>query len=161
MEHKDHDKVFFANFGKVMAGLFGIFFVCIVAAAIVSGHDKKADPDALARIDERTRPVGQVVTDPAALIKVAAAAPAREPMSGEQVNGKLCAGCHGAGVLGAPKAGDKAAWSARLSAAGGVNGLVTHAIQGKNAMPPKGGDPSLSDDEIRAAVEFLLKQAGV
>lgn len=161
MEHKDHDKVFFANFFKVMAGLFGIFFVCIVAASLVSGKEKKVDPEAVARIAERTQPVGNVVTDPAALLKVAAAAPAREPMTGEQVSGKLCAGCHGAGVLGAPKIGDKATWAARASAAGGLDGLVASATKGKNAMPPKGGDPSLSDAEVREAVQYLMKQAGI
>lgn len=161
MDHKDHDKVFFANFGMVMAALFGIFFVCILAANLIDSGDAHADPARVARIEERIKPVSNVVTDPAALVQVAAAAPARAPMTGEQVNGKLCAGCHGAGVLGAPKTGDKAAWAARLSAAGGAAALAASAAKGKNAMPPKGGDPSLSDDEIRAAVEYLLKQSGV
>lgn len=161
MDHKDHDKVFFANFGMVMAALFGIFFVCILAANLIDSDDERADPAQVARIAERIKPVGSVVTDPAALVKVAAAAPARAAMSGEQVNAKLCAGCHGAGVLGAPKTGDKAAWASRLSAAGGIDGLAASAAKGKNAMPPKGGDPSLSDDEVRAAVEYLLKQSGV
>ncbi len=160
MDQNGHDKTFFANFGMVMAGLFGFFFICIVAARLLVS-DKQEDPAALARVEERIKPVGTVITDPAALVKVAAAAPAREPMTGEQVNTKLCAGCHMAGVLAAPKTGDAAAWSARKSAAGGLDGLVNAALHGKNAMPPKGGDPSLSDDEIRAAVEYLLKQAGV
>jgi len=161
VDQNGHDKVFFSNFGMVMAGLFGIFFICIVAARMIVGGEKKEDPAALARVEERIKPVATVITDPAALVKLAAAAPAREPMTGEQVNTKLCAGCHAAGVLGAPKTGDAAAWSARKSAAGGLDGLVNSALHGKNAMPPKGGDPSLSDDEIKAAVEFLLKQAGV
>lgn len=161
MEHKDHDKVFFSNFGKVMAGLFGIFFICVIAATLISGDDEKVDPAAVAQIGERIKPVAKVVTDPAALLKVAAAAPARAPMTGEQVNAKMCAGCHGAGVLGAPKTGDKADWAARASAAGGLDGLVASATKGKNAMPPKGGDASLSDEEVRAAVEYLTKQAGI
>ncbi|SFF58256.1 Cytochrome c5 [Fontimonas thermophila] len=162
MDHKDHDKVFFVNFGAVMAALFGIFFVCIFAARLIaSSGDQAPRPEQLASIAERIKPIGTVVTDPAALVKTSAPAVARAPMTGEQVNAKLCAGCHGAGVLGAPKIGDKAAWAARLSAAGGLDALVSHAIRGKNAMPPKGGDPSLSDDEVRAAVEFMLKQSGV
>lgn len=161
MDHKDHDKVFFANFGMVMAVLFGIFFVCIFAAKLLVANGDAPHPEQLALIGERIKPLGAVVTDPAALVKVSAPAAARAPLSGEQVNAKLCAGCHGAGVLGAPKTGDKAVWAARISAAGGLDALVTHAIQGKNAMPPKGGDPSLSDDEVRAAVEYMLKQSGV
>ena len=79
----------------------------------------------------------------------------------EQLYGDNCAGCHGAGVLGAPKTGDKAAWAARLSAAGGLDGLVGHAVTGKNSMPPKGGDASLSDQEVHDAVVYLLKQSGI
>lgn len=160
MDHKDHDKVFFANFGAVMAGLFGIFFVCIVAASILASEDEPK-PEAIALIHERVTPVGTVITDPAALVKVSAAAVAREPYTGEQVNAQLCAGCHAAGVLGAPKTGDKATWNTRLSTEGGLDGLVDYAIKGKGAMPPKGGDASLSDDEVRAAVEFMLKQSGI
>lgn len=161
MDHKDHDKVFFANFGVVMAALFGIFFICIIAASMISSEDEP-DPAAIALVDERTRPVAQVVTDPQALLKVsAAAATQRAPLTGEQLNSQLCAGCHMAGVLGAPKSGDRAAWSARRDAAGGIDGLVSAVVNGKGAMPPKAGDPSLSEDEIRGAVEFMLKEAGV
>ena len=62
--------------------------------------------------------------------------------------------CHGAGVAGAPKFGDKAAWSARLGA--GVAGLTASAVKGKGAMPPRGGT-SASEAEIRAAVEYMVK----
>lgn len=161
MDHQDHDKVFFTNFSLVMAGLFGIFFICIAAARWYDTGDEQVDPAAVALVDERTRPVAQVITDPAALLKVSAAAAPRAAFSGEQVNANLCAGCHGAGVLGAPKTGDKAVWAARMSAAGGLDGLVGHAVQGKGAMPAKGGDPSLSDQEIHEAVVYLLKQSGV
>jgi len=161
VDHKQQDKEFFANFGKVMAFLFGIFFICIFAASFISGDDEAPNAQALALIEERIKPVGSAVTDPSALVKVSSAAAKREPLTGEQVNTKLCNSCHGAGVLGAPKIGDKAAWAQRMSAAGGLDGLVSSAIQGKAAMPPKGGDPTLSDDEVRAAVEHMLEQTGV
>lgn len=161
MDHQNHDKVFFVNFGMVMAGLFAIFFICLAAARLLDSGETIADPGATARIEERIKPVGAVITDAAALQQLAAAAPKRAPMTGEQVNTKLCAGCHMAGVLGAPKEDDKGAWSARRSAAGGLDGLVASAIKGKGAMPPKGGDPSLTDDEIKGAVEQILKTAGL
>ena len=94
-------------------------------------------------------------------VKVSAAAAQREPLSGAQLNTQLCAGCHSAGVLGAPKTGDGAAWAQRRDAAGVIDGLVSAVINGKGAMPPKAGDPSLSEDEIRGAVEFMLKEAGI
>ncbi|MBI2384018.1 MAG: cytochrome c [Gammaproteobacteria bacterium] len=116
------------------------------------------DAAARKRIDDRTAPVATVVTDAAALVKVAAPAAARAPMSGADVAAKVCAACHGSGALGAPK--EKADWAKRKAAAGGVDGLAKSAIAGKNAMPPRGGDASLSDAEVKSAVEALLKQAG-
>lgn len=161
MDHKDHDKVFFANFGAVMAVLFGIFFICIFAASWISNEDE-VDPAAVALVEERIQPVAQVITDPEALLKVSAAGAAkREPYTGDQLDAQLCAGCHVAGVLGAPKEGDRAAWSQRMQAAGGIDGLIDSVVNGKGAMPPKAGDPSLTEDEIRGAVEFMLKKAGV
>ena len=65
------------------------------------------------------------------------------------------------GVLGAPKEGDTAAWQARLSAAGGVDGLVASVINGKNAMPPRGGNHDLSDEEVKAGVQQMLKLSGL
>ncbi len=64
--------------------------------------------------------------------------------------------CHAAGVAGAPKFGDKAAWAPRLAL--GVDGLTASVIKGKGAMPPKGGSGA-SDAEIKAAVEFMTAAA--
>lgn len=161
MDHKDHDKVFFANFGAVMAVLLGIFFICIIAASLISDDDE-ADPAKIALVEGRIQPIAQVITDPEALLKVSAAGAAkREPYTGEQLDAQLCAGCHLAGVLGAPKEDDRAAWSQRMQAAGGIDGLINAVVNGKGAMPPKAGDQSLTEDEIRGAVEYMLKKAGV
>jgi cytochrome c5 len=56
--------------------------------------------------------------------------------------------------------GDKAAWSARKSAAGGADGLAASAIKGKNSMPARGGNADLSDDEIKATVGLMLQKSG-
>jgi cytochrome c5 len=89
---------------------------------------------------------------------VAAAAPAKPgAVDGKKVFDGTCTACHSTGVAGAPKLGDKAAWAPRIQQ--GVDTLVQHALQGKNAMPPKGGNASLSDAEVRAAVEFMVSQA--
>ena len=68
-----------------------------------------------------------------------------------------CAACHTSGVAGAPKLGDKAAWAPRLSA--GAAALNASAINGKGIMPPKGGNKSLADADIVAAVDYLLSQS--
>ena len=67
---------------------------------------------------------------------------------------QACAACHTAGVAGAPKLGDKAAWGPRLAL--GVDGLTTSAVKGKGAMPPKGGAAAASDADIRAVVEYMV-----
>lgn len=162
MDHKNHDKVFFSTFAIVLSALFGIFFICIMAARMLdTGELHKDEEGSRARLEERIKPLGQVITDNSELAKLQAAAPKREPMSGEQVYAKLCTGCHAAGVMGAPKATDALAWAERRKALGGLDGLVASAIKGKGQMPARGGDPSLSDDEVKASVEHILKAAGI
>jgi len=100
---------------------------------------------------------------PAAKPAVAAAAPAAAPAAagakgGDAAKGKTvyegtCVACHGTGAAGAPKAGDKTAWAPRLKT--GMDALYASALKGKNAMPPKGGNMSLSDADVKAAVDYL------
>lgn len=73
---------------------------------------------------------------------------------GNVVYAQSCALCHASGVGGAPKTGDKAAWAPRLAA--GRDAMLTIAIKGKGAMPPKGGNASLSDAEVKSAMEYML-----
>ena len=85
--------------------------------------------------------------------KTASSAMAAGTMDGTAVYEKYCTACHGAGVAGAPKFGDRVAWGPRLKQ--GQEVLYTHAIKGHNAMPPKGGAADMSDDQIKAAVDYL------
>ncbi|MDP2399819.1 MAG: c-type cytochrome [Burkholderiales bacterium] len=99
---------------------------------------------------------------PAAPAAVVAAAPATAAVpaaaanagKGKSVYESSCTVCHAAGVAGAPKTGDKAAWASRLKT--GNSALVAAVVKGKGAMPPKGGNMSLSDDDIQAAVDYML-----
>lgn len=90
-----------------------------------------------------------------------APAPVAENTVGKGVFGKTCAMCHAAGVAGAPKPGDKADWAPRI--AQGKDTLYKHAIEGftgsKGMMPARGGAASLSDDEVKAAVDFMADQS--
>jgi cytochrome c5 len=79
--------------------------------------------------------------------------------SGDEIFNTVCTACHTSGVLEAPKLGDKAAWKLRM--ANGFDALLTSAINGKGNMPPKGGDTSLSDDEMKAAIIHMLEKAGI
>ncbi len=85
----------------------------------------------------------------------AAAAPAAG--NGKKVYDMACVACHASGVAGAPKFGDKAAWAPRLAT--GLDALTTSVIKGKGAMPPKGGNASIPDADIRAAVEYMAAAA--
>jgi cytochrome c5 len=90
----------------------------------------------------------------------AAAAPAAAAgkADGKKIFDSTCTVCHGAGIAGAPKVGDKAAWAPRI--AQGVNVLYAHAIGGLTGkggvMPPKGGNLALSDPDVKAAVDFMV-----
>lgn len=92
---------------------------------------------------------------------VPAAAAVKENALGKTVFGKTCAMCHAAGVAGAPKPGDKADWGPRV--AQGKDVLYKHAIEGftgaKGMMPARGGGASLSDDEVKAAVDYMADQS--
>jgi len=87
----------------------------------------------------------------------AAAAAAPAAGNGKKVYDMACVACHASGVAGAPKFGDKAAWAPRLPT--GLDALTNSAIKGKNAMPPKGGNASIPDADIRAAVEYMAAAA--
>lgn len=77
------------------------------------------------------------------------------PRSGDQIYNKACVACHSVGVLGAPKLHDAADWSPRI--AQGFDTMWQHAIKGFNAMPPKGTCADCSDDEIKAAIEYMIE----
>lgn len=83
----------------------------------------------------------------------AAAAPAAS-VDGKKIYDSTCMVCHATGVAGAPKYGDKAAWTDRVAA--GMDTLVKHSIDGLRAMPPRGGNAKLTDAEVRAAVEYMV-----
>lgn len=156
---KSNDTAFMTSFLGVLAGLVALTFAIIFLSTLVT-HDGKGRSDfAAEKIENRIAPIGTVVTDPSALVQHASAA-AHVALSADQVYATVCSACHMGGLLGAPKLGDKAAWSARKSAAGGLSGLVMHAINGKNSMPARGGKADLSDDEIKATVEWMLMKSG-
>ena len=115
-------------------------------------------PEAVAA---RIAPVGRVEVGSggaqASTAKAGAAGQKAGPADGKSVYDKVCTACHAAGVAGAPKLGDKAAWAPRVKS--GIPGLMQSVVKGKGAMPPKAGNPALSDAEIRVAVEYMVSQS--
>ena len=98
---------------------------------------------------------------PVAAPAVAAAAPEADNAVGKSIYGKTCAMCHAAGVAGAPKPGDKADWAPRIAQGNDV--LYKHALEGfngaKGSMPARGGSIALKDEEVKAAVDFMVAQS--
>jgi len=98
-----------------------------------------------------------------ALVMVTGALPVQAeegaaPGLGESIYRANCASCHDTGEVGAPRIGDRQAWKARI--AEGRRMQVRMAIRGIRKMPPRGGNPDLSDREVEAAVVYLLNQSG-
>ncbi len=95
---------------------------------------------------------------PAAEPVVIAAAPVVENTVGKSVFGKVCAMCHASGAAGAPKPGNKDEWGPRIAQGNDI--LYKHALEGfngaKGAMPAKGGNATLTDDEVKAAVDYMV-----
>ena len=86
-----------------------------------------------------------------------ALAHAQAQRSGESIVSTQCAKCHASGVAGAPKIGDREAWSGRVKA--GVDPLVRSAIKGHGGMPSRGGMADLTDPEIRDAVIYMVTRS--
>jgi cytochrome c5 len=159
--------------------IVGIILLTQFAVNAYGGRSLKNDPAMSAEnVAKRIAPVAKVEIDPNApatpapsaspaataapgVVPVAAEIPPPAPGktasaggAGKTVFDTACVACHGTGVAGAPKFGDKAAWAPRI--AQGVNVLHTHALQGKGAMPPKGGNPALPDADVKAAVDYMV-----
>jgi len=127
----------------------------LASSLAIAGHMSEKS------LAERTAPDGKVYIKGQAREEAPAqpaAAPEKKARSGEAVYNTACVACHGAGVAGAPKFGDIAAWKDRI--AKGEDTLFEHAIKGfqgsAGMMPPKGGCMDCSDDEIKAAVVHMM-----
>ena len=166
-----------------VALIIGIILTAQLAISAYGSRPRTDDPtmskDAVAK---RIAPVANVQVDPNAPATPAAApaatvtpvaapgaapAPAAAPAApaktadagaaGKSTFDSVCTVCHGTGVAGAPKFGDKAAWAPRIAT--GKEALYTSALKGKNAMPAKGGNPALADDAVKAAVDYMVAAA--
>jgi len=164
-----HDRTFFDTFMLVLGILLGVTIALIILARVIAGNTsglhKQDDPVLQQEIADRIAPVARVAVagqDNAALAPaVAEPVAAAEDLPGETVYNQACVACHGAGIAGAPKLGDTAAWAARI--AQGADTLHTHALQGFQGkagyMPPKGGRTDLSDQSVINAVDYIVSNS--
>lgn len=171
----NQDKIFFRNFSitvVILAVIMAIFLV--VALAVTSAYLPAHGNTDTSSIEERTAPVGRLVTEqaepqqqaPETMVAAATdaatdgAAPAAA--DGKAVYSGLCISCHGSGIPGIPQLGDAAAWAERIGK--GSEALYANAINGYTGtsgipMPAKGGNPALSDAEVQAAVDYMVENS--
>jgi cytochrome c5 len=174
------DKVFLKRFGGIIAGLVIVtILIIIIAVGNERQQESGVNPSRDTLAAERIAPAGAVRTelpaeqpaqaesaseDIAAIEDAAATIPATEEeaptvadsaIDGEAIYNSACMACHASGAAGAPIPGSEA-WAERV--AKGTDALVSSAVNGMGIMPPKGGRPDFSDDDIRAAVEHMLAQ---
>jgi cytochrome c5 len=135
----------------LLSFLVPIIGIILVVQLVMSRPS--ADPAALTpqSVAARLQPVGKLEIGETS----GAAGAAR---SGEQIVKAVCAACHQTGVANAPKIGDAKAWAPHIKE--GLKGMIATALKGKGAMPPRGGDASLSDADIERAVVFMANQSG-
>lgn len=166
------DTHFFNVFSVVIALLIVVTIALFALARIVGSHSQEAqvltEPDysksVAARIAEPSREAVAGADNSALTIKVVTPAGAGSvalamPRNGKELFEQTCSVCHGQGIAGAPKAGDKAAWAPRL--AEGNATLYEHALKGfqgtTGVMPPKGGRTDAPDDLVRQAVDHMIQ----
>jgi cytochrome c5 len=161
---ENEDRVFLRQFSGVIAAFMVLTVALIFLARYIQPESAKDNnPSRGVLAEERIKPVGAVRSGEAgaaALAEAQAAAVAAAPAADVVVDGPsvydgLCKTCHATGVAGAPITGSEQ--FAQRKAERGIDGLVHNAINGLNAMPPRGGNPALTDEQIKAAVEFMLQ----
>lgn len=158
------DRTFMRKFGGIIIGLMLITVVIfILASSLQDEPSGNANPSHQLLAEKRISPVSgvRVGDEGAAALAEAQPAPAEaaaesgaEAIDGGQVYNSLCMTCHDAGVAGAPIRGSEEL--AQRASEKGIETMVTNAINGINVMPPKGGNLSLTDEQVRAAVEFMM-----
>jgi cytochrome c5 len=161
---QEADKAFLKNVSIVLVFLIVFTFAIVFLARDIGFQNEDgSNPSRNAIAAERIKPVASIYTgeEGATAIEEAAVTAAPEQavafdgsLDGEMIYSSVCAACHATGVANAPKPG-----SAELSqrAEKGVDAVIKTAMDGLNAMPARGGRPDLSDEQIKAVVEYMLK----
>lgn len=159
------DRNFLKTFSGFIAALVALTVVIfILAQMVVSGSN--LNKDKVAAVDdkavaERIKPVGEVAVSGGNAVMDTLIPAANAAADGKSTYDASCNVCHGAGIAGAPKLGDKANWAPRI--AQGNDTLYTHALKGYQGkagmMPAKGGNAGLSDAAVKAAVDYMVSKA--
>jgi cytochrome c5 len=143
-----------------LAVLGGLLFVALILGeGVFSRHGGEAGAGmGVGSMDDIAMRLEPVVTLTEIQANASGSAGDMASMSPRQLYEGACMACHASGVAGAPKTGDAAAWQPRMG--DGIDGMLSSAISGKGAMPPKGGS-TYSDEQLRSIIEFILAESGL
>ena len=164
MEHKVTDAEFYKTFGIVSVIIIGLAIFIAIISNIFAGYASSASENYKVEIQsdtsQRIAPSGKInlASNPSIKqeVKVVSVSETKT-LTGEDVYNTVCMSCHTSGAAGAPVIGNNSQWSDRLSK--GKDTLYVSAINGIGIMPAKGGVSSLSDNEIKSAVDYILSES--
>ena len=158
------DKKVYADLTLVIGVLVAVaIIIAVITLNLVDGEN----PDSAAwkekKLLDRIKPLGEVATtleeaqlaSPKVVEEISVASSG--PLSGELIYNTACLACHSTGVADAPKTGDIAAWAPRIKQ--GDDMLFEHATKGYKGMPPRGGSPQLTDEDITAAINYMVAES--
>jgi cytochrome c5 len=166
------DRIFYRNYITILGLLTLMVVIFIILSSVFGDREKAYMAEREPLVKEITAPIGKVaVADQGQAVKTpaqtagagtpatAAAGATDSENAGKKVFDGLCFSCHGTGLPGIPQFGDAKAWAPRI--AKGTNVLYDHALHGFTGtsgtmMPAKGGNPALSDDQVKAAVNYMI-----
>ncbi len=162
------DKQFINIFSIIIGALIGITALILIAATSLSSIHAEMDLAMRHSMEEHLSPIGKVHigsvvmtgqdvkrSEPADSLQNVTNPSADQTMDGRSVYNTVCSACHLAGVANAPIFGNKATWAPRISQ--GIETLYTSSLNGKGAMPAKGGRTDLPDNLIKSAVDYMVE----
>ena len=161
MEQKTSDREFY-KIMSIMSLVIVLILIVIgylsnVFASYSQSHINNHEKEITELIDKRTQPFGKsnLASNPTDKTNVRLVSSSGQ--SGEQVYNSVCLSCHSSGAAGAPITGNKDQWKDRI--AEGIEHLYEQAINGVGVMPAKGGMPTLSDEEVKTAVDYMIEKS--
>ncbi|MFT4516757.1 MAG: cytochrome c5 [Gammaproteobacteria bacterium] len=164
MEHKVTDAEFYKVFAIVSVIIIGLAIFIAILSNVFAGYASSASENYKVQIqsdtNQRIAPSGKInlASNPSIKQEVMVASVSETKiLTAKEVYNTVCMSCHTSGAAGAPVIGNNSQWSDRL--AKGKDALYASAINGIGIMPAKGGVSSLSDNEIKSAVDYILSES--
>ena len=157
------DGQFYKIFGILTLGIIIIGIIIAILANVFASYSFHPSNQYKTEIENseqiRTEPEGKInlASNPTIKQEAPIVVASSGPISGKDINNNVCMSCHTSGAAGAPMIGNSSQWTDRLSK--GKDTLYANAINGIGVMPAKGGLSSLTDEEVRAAVDYLLDES--